>query len=351
MDMPRCKRPTSLFTEDKGDRKKSVLLIGGMGFIGLNAALKFGEEGYKVILFDIAKRNLNYLEEIESWKFVQGDVNDWRLLLRTVREHEIEGIVHFAVPRNSTGLMKPNLDACLTLLEVCRLEKLKFVFISSNLVYGYRPDPNPMVETDFIPGELTPGIAFNEYSATKAACEILTNMYHAVHGVDSVTCRLETVYGPGEGPKLSIQVYPQWFLLRALHSITTKLEKGGDFKANYTYVKDAAQGIFLAFTVRPLEHRIFNITGGRKISVNEVVEIVKRLVPGSEIEVGPGKMEIGIGRRHIHPLQEGAMLTLRAEKELGYAPTPLEQGLRETMRWYKKQPNLPKPCLQSKSSF
>jgi nucleoside-diphosphate-sugar epimerase len=335
----------------RNDRMKSVLLVGGMGFVGSNTALKFSEEGYRVILFDIAKRNLSYLKEIKNWEFIQGDVNDCRQLLRTVKEHDIEGIVHFAVPRNSTGLMKPNLDACLTLLEVCRIEKLKFVFISSNLVYGYRPDSNPMVETDFIPGELIPGIAFNEYSATKAACEILTNMYHAVHGVDSVTCRLETVYGSGEGPKLSLQVYPQWILLSALHKIPIKLEKGGDFKANYTYVKDAAQGIFLAFTIRPLEHRIFNITGGGKISVNEVVEIVKRLVPGSVIQIGPGKMEIGIGRGHIHPLQEGAMLTSRAEKELGYSPTPLEQGLRETMRWYQKQPNLPKPCLQRKSSF
>lgn len=330
---------------------KSVLLVGGMGFVGSNTALKFGEEGYRVILLDITKRNLSFLKKIKSLEFIQGDVNDYQQLLRTVREHDVEGIVHFAVPRNKTGLMKPNFDACLTLLEVCRLEKLKFVFISSNLVYGYRPDPNPMVETDFIPGELIPGIAFNEYSATKAVCEILTNMYHAVHGVDSVTCRLETVYGPGEGPKLSAQVYPQWILLCALHKIPIKLEKGGDFKANYTYVKDAAQGIFLAFTVRPLKHRIFNITGGRKISINEVVEIVKRLVPGSEIEIGQGKMEIGIGRRHIHPLQEGAMLTSRAEKELGYSPTPLDQGLCETMKWYRKLSKIPKPCLQIKSSF
>ena len=330
---------------------KSVLLIGGMGFIGSNIAVKFAEEGYKVILYDIAKHDIGYLKEIEEkWEYVQGYLTDWRLLLSTVREHAVEGIVDFVFPRNLIGGMKPNLDACLTLLEVCRLEKLKFVFISTNVVYGYRPDPNPLVETDFVPGELTPGIALNEYSATKAACEIITNMYYAVHGVDSVTCRLETVYGPVEGPKSSKLFYPQWFLLRALHGIPTKLEKGGDFKANYTYVKDAAQGIFLAFTVRPLKHRIFNITGGVKTSAREVVEIVKRLVPGAEVEIGPGKMEVGIGRSDINPLQVGATLTTRAEKELGYIPTTLEQGLRDTMEWYKSQPKLPTPPPEPASS-
>jgi UDP-glucose 4-epimerase len=317
--------------------KRSVLVTGGMGFVGANIALRFLEEGYEPILYDISGKEIDFLgEKKANWKFVQGDVEDWRRLVETVETYGVEGIIHCALPINpgSREMAKSNWDACHQLLEVCRLRRIKFVFISSNAAYGYRPDPNPLRETDFAP--ILTGSPLDEYGAMKQMCEALTTMYHAVHGVDSVSCRISWVFGPGTHRGW----YPQWFLSHALAGTPAKLERGGDHEADYTFVRDVAQGVYRAFTIRPLRHRLYNLTGGRKISAQEVVATVKRIVPGAQIEVGPGQMEKGLGNPAQHPLQVGTISIERAQEDLGYHPTPFEEALRQTAEWYRKQPKI-----------
>lgn len=330
---------------------KSVLVTGGMGFVGANIALKLIEEGYQTLLYDIAQNHIDFLEEWkEQWQFVQGGVNDWRKLVEITGPDEIEGIIHCAlpIPSGSTEMVKINFDACYTLLEVCRLHKLKFVFISSNAAYGFRPDSDPLLETDYAP--ILTGAPLDEYGAMKQMCEALTVMYHAVHGVDTAACRISWVYGPGTHRGW----YPQWFLSHALAGTPARLDKGGDHEADYTYVKDAACGVYLALTVRPLKHRLYNMSGGRKISAKEVVETVKRIIPEADIDIGPGQMEKGLGNPNQHPLQAGVMAITRAVEDLGYNATSLEEGLRETAAWYRKQPEIittPEPAqLRTKES-
>ena len=61
---------------------KSVVVTGGMGFVGANIALKFIEEGYQTILYDIAQNDIDFLEAWkEQWRFAQGGVDDWRKLV------------------------------------------------------------------------------------------------------------------------------------------------------------------------------------------------------------------------------------------------------------------------------
>jgi nucleoside-diphosphate-sugar epimerase len=270
-------------------KRRSVLVTGGAGFVGANIALKFMEEGYQAILYDVMECKIDFPKERKGqWVSVIGDVRDWRKVLETVKEYESEGIVHAAllVSPGFMGLTKTNFDACHSLLEVCRLEKLKFVFISSNAAYGYRPDENPMKETDYAP--ILAGAGLDEYGAMKQMCEALTTMYHAVHGVDSVSCRTSWVYGPGARQCW----YPQWFLANALAGVPAKLDKGGEHKPDYTYTKDLALGVYLAFTVRPLKHQLYNITSGEKVSAKEAVETVKKIVPGADLAIGPGQMEL-----------------------------------------------------------
>ncbi len=97
---------------------------------------------------------------------------------------------------------------------------------------------------------------------------------------------------------------------------------GADLPQDVTYVRDLAEGIYLAMTVRPIEHRVFNITGGVLRRRREVAEVVRRLVPGARITLGPG----------IPPtahLRGPSDLTL-ARRELGYEPRfTLESGLED----------------------
>ncbi len=321
-------------------KKKSVLITGGTGFVGKHIALKFIDEGYEPILYDVAATEMELLEQTKGkWRFVTGGVEDWVKVLNTVRENGVEGIVHCALPAlpGSGETTKSNFDGCDNLLNACRLEKAKFVYVSSNAAYGHRPDDNPLLETDRAPIFEGAQAALYEYGAMKHICESLTAMYHAVHGVDSVSVRFGWVYGPGTRRCW----YPQWFLANAVAGIPAKLDEGGDHKADYTYVKDAAQGVYLAFTVRPLKHRLFNITSGKKVSALEVVETVRKVVPGADVKIGPGLMKKGLGNPAVHPVQAGPMLVTRAVEDLGYTTTSLEQGLRETAAWFRTLARIP----------
>ena len=276
---------------------KSVLITGGMGFVGAHTALKFIEEGYDVVLYDLRNVRIELLKDMQDkYKTVIGDIRDWRKMLDTVRKYNVDGIVHCALPF-SEHMTSENFEGCYNMLEICRLEKIRFVFVSSNAAYGSRPDSNPLLETDFVP-VLSGKSWLSEYGVMKAICETLTEMYHNVHGVDTVSCRISWVYGPravvpsvSSGPN-----YTEWLLNNALGGFPSRLDHGGDFTINYSYVKDIADGLFRALTVRPLKHRRYNLSHGKTTSARELVEIVKRIIPGAVIEIGPGEMEKGTWR-------------------------------------------------------
>ena len=319
------------------------VLITGMGAVGANVGRKFIDEGYPVIFYDLIPRKLDFLVEVsDKWKFVCGDVSDAVFILETVRRHGITGIVHTALPPRDLEhpdlYFRRSVEATQDILEVARLEKLKLIFLSSNAVYGYRPDETPMREEDRVPGErIPPGPYMAMYVATKLSSEMLLTMYDTLYGLDVVTLRTSWVYGPAD----THNYYPLCFLTYALHGEHLKLPSGGDHVTNYTFSDDVANGVFLAYTVRPLKHRLFNITSGRLVSARELAEAVKKIIPEAEIELGPGEMEVGLGRLDRHDLQKGLMDISRAKEELGYQTTPLEEGLRKTVEWWKKQKRIP----------
>ena len=95
-----------------------------------------------------------------------------------------------------------------------------------------------------------------------------------------------------------------------------------------TYVRDLADGIYRAMTVRPIAHRVFNLTSGVQRRREEVAEAVRRRVPGARITLGPGLP----ARAHLR----GPSRLERARAELGYAPRyTLESGMDDWLRWLK----------------
>jgi nucleoside-diphosphate-sugar epimerase len=119
------------------------------------------------------------------------------------------------------------------------------------------------------------------YDTTKLMAETLALTYHKVFGLDVVVVRPGYVYGPGASTG-------GYYLDRVFRGEAVDEPIGGDLPMDVTYVRDLAEGIALAATVRPLTHRLFNITGGVSRRRSEVAELVRRLVPGAAVRVGPG---------------------------------------------------------------
>ncbi|MCL5071045.1 MAG: NAD(P)-dependent oxidoreductase, partial [Actinobacteria bacterium] len=159
--------------------------------------------------------------------------------------------------------------------------------------------------------------------------EELTNFYFQEYGVHACSFRLGDVYGPLD---THINLIPV-MIRRALAGKSLEIPYGGDHVDSHTYNKDIAEAIYSAFTAKTLKRSIYNITGGRNWKMTETAKAVMNVIPGSEIKLGPGMIPNGFfGISYVRP----PISVKTAQEELGYKVTPLEQGIKETAEWMKK---------------
>ncbi|MDS7594754.1 UDP-glucose 4-epimerase GalE [Agrobacterium tumefaciens] len=155
----------------------NILLTGGTGYIGSHVAVVFAELGHDVVLYDNLSNSTaavaNHIGEIvgRSCSFVCGDIRDTDLLQATLREYQIDAVVHLAgLKAVGESVEKPveyyanNVTGTISLLEAMKAESVKtLVFSSSATVYG-KPQYLPIDESH-------PTSATNPYGRSKLHIE------------------------------------------------------------------------------------------------------------------------------------------------------------------------------------
>jgi nucleoside-diphosphate-sugar epimerase len=207
-----------------------------------------------------------------------------------------------------------NIEATQVLLEAARDARLeRFVYSSSSSVYG-DDVPMPMRE-DAKPQPVSP------YGVSKLAAEQLCHLYFANFGLPAVSLRYFTVYGPRQRPDMSFHK----FLRATLRGEPITVYGDGEQTRDFTFIADAVESNLLA-AERGVPGRVYNIGGGSRVSLNDVLEMIGRVTRREPI----------ITR---HPEQKGDMRhtyaeTQLARADLGFAPAVgLEEGLAAEHRW------------------
>jgi len=305
-----------------------VLITGGCGFVGAFTALDLTQAGHAVVCYDRRAERSDVLQAAgPSVTVVEGDIRDRDRLMAVVAEHRIEGIVHTAaVIGQGEGAASPdwmldiNVGGTVNVLEAARAHGLRVVYISTATLYGQHPDLHTLTE-DARPEPV------GMYDTTKLMAETLAVGYHKIYGLDVVALRPGYVYGHHTSTG-------GYFLDVVARAEVVDQPVGADLPIDVTYVRDLAQGIVRALTVRPLQSRIFNITGGVLRRRGEVAEIARQLVPGADIRLGPGIPPTA----HLR----GQSDITRARRELGYEPQyTLEQGMAEWLEWLRGRQGQP----------
>jgi UDP-glucose 4-epimerase len=157
-----------------------------------------------------------------------------------------------------------NIEATQVLLEACTRTKIeRLVYASSSSVYG---DNRPMpFREDTLPQPLSP------YGVSKLAAEQLCYLYFANYGVPTVALRYFTVYGPRQRPDMAFHK----FLRATLQGDPITLYGDGEQTRDFTYVADIASATATAAT-RGVPGRVYNVGGGSRVSVNDVLQIIQR---------------------------------------------------------------------------
>jgi len=185
----------------------------------------------------------------------------------------------------------------------------RVVNFSSHCSYGHA-DADPIPED-------APLHPTTPYGVTKVATELMGSVYRRLYGVEVVSLRVSEVYGPGN----RMHTVLTDMLRAALDGEPYALAEGGDHRVEYIHVEDAAAAGVAAARAERLGQDVYNITGDRQVTLSEAAEVVRALVPGAAIEIGPG---------YIPTLdRQGRQDITAAARDLGYAPRwTLEDGVR-----------------------
>jgi len=313
----------------------NALITGVAGFVGSHLAEQLLDRGARVTGIDcftdyyprsIKESNLAAVQTKPGFQFVETTIQDADLPAL------LNGVTHVFHLAAQAGVRKSwgrdfqvytvnNVEATQVLLEALvghPLEKL--VYASSSSIYGDSA-PIPMRE-DTLPQPLSP------YGVTKLAAEHLCHLYSANHGVPATSVRYFTVYGPRQRPDMAFNR----FFRAALAGAPISVFGDGEQTRDFTFVADAVAATILA-AERGRPGVAYNIGGGSRVSVNQVLQMVEQI----------SERRLDIRREGI---QKGDMRdtyadTSRARAELGFAPTTsLADGLAAEYRWLSSSPVL-----------
>jgi nucleoside-diphosphate-sugar epimerase len=308
------------------------IVTGAAGFIGSHLAetlLKKGEEVIGIDEFNdyydplFKNKNVTSLQSYDKFKLIQGDIQflDWNSLLK-----DVDVVYHQAAQagvRASWGqgfrfYTERNISATQVLLEAAKDAKnlKRLVYASTSSVYG---DAETLPTSELVcPKPVSP------YGITKLAAERLCGLYHKNFDVPFVALRYFTVYGPRQRPDMAFHK----FYKAAIEDKAIPVYGDGLQTRDFTFVSDAVAANLAAATVEGAVGEIFNIGGGSRVVLKEVLETMEEII---------GKP---IKRNHIERAMGDARHTAadvsKAKKILGYQPqVSLREGLTKEWEWVK----------------
>lgn len=311
--------------------ERSILITGGAGFIGSNAARFFQREGWRVGILDdfndfydpgIKRSNLAALPERPA--VYEGDICDPHTLERAFAPGW-DVVLHLAARAgvrpsiaNPELYVHTNVLGTLRVLETAAKGKTeKVLFASSSSVYG-AADKIPFGETALLQRTFSP------YAATKVSGEQLCSVYSNLHDLSVVSLRFFTVYGPAQRPDLAIHKFT-----RAIWEGRAIQQFGdGSSRRDYTYIDDIVQGIRSAVDYQGAKYDVFNLGECETTTLAELI---------AAIEMALGKKAV-IERQ---PDQPGDMPATwadisKARRLLGYSPqTPISEGIPKFVEWFR----------------
>jgi UDP-glucose 4-epimerase len=316
---------------------RTVLITGGMGFIGSNLARCLVQLGVKVIIVDAllpaqGGNPFNLDGIADRVKIVRADIGtDY------VANHLVGGVdIIFNLAGHMSHLdslvwphrdLELNCAAQLTLLEACRNYNphVKIVFTSTRQVYG-RPELLPVSESHRVAPLDINGVH-------KLAAEHYHLLYHKLYGTRAVCLRLTNTYGPRQLLAHQRQGFIGWFVRSALTAGVIELYGEGKQCRDINYVDDVVEALLLAGGTEKADGEIFNLGGSEPVSLSDIATELIRLTGRGSVRHVPFPREqqlIEIGNCYLSSEKIETMLGWRAR-------TSWRDGLARTVEFYRER--------------
>ena len=326
----------------------AVFVTGGAGYIGSHTVKLLLKQGRDVVIYDsLELGHRAVLKHLPGAKLVQGDIGDGNLVLNTLRDNDVDSVIHFAayasVPEsvgNPVKYYQNNIVKTLTLLDAINAAGVKHVlFSSSAATFG---------ETQYVPiDESHPQFPTNPYGQTKLDGEHILHWYDVAFGIKSISLRYFCAAGADPEGELGEDHTPETHMIPL--TLFAALGRRPDIKMfgtdyptpdgtgirDYIHVTDLGQAHILGLDAlkNGASTTAYNLGNGKGYSVRQVVE-TGRTVTGKEIVATEAP------RRPGDPAELVASAAL-IEKELGWKPHfgDLPTIMKTAYDWFAAHPD------------
>ena len=308
-----------------------LLVTGGAGFIGSNFVRRIVDgtlSGISSITvldkLTYAGRlsNLNMLPK-DSLEFIKGDICDSALIDSLTKKSD--AVINFAaeshVDRSITAardFVETNILGTQTLMSYAlKNEVSTFVQVSTDEVYGTIDEGSWSEESPLLPN--------SPYSASKASADLIARSYHRTFGLDVRVTRCSNNYGPHQYPEKVIPL----FVTNLIDGKKVPLYGNGLNVRDWLHVDDHCKGIHAVLN-KGKPGQIYNIGGGRELNNRELTDTILALMGRDSTSIEYVEDRLGHDLRY-------SVSHEKISRELGYEPqVTFEQGLLETINWYKE---------------
>tara|TARA_Y100000310_G_scaffold57488_2_gene52736 strand:+ start:60317 stop:61255 length:939 start_codon:yes stop_codon:yes gene_type:complete len=305
-----------------------ALVTGCAGFIGGHLVRKLTKNGDSVIGVDTLETSEKKDIPRDCLDYFYNNMKDF---IDDFSEGTIDAIFHLAaLPRVQFSILHPrrtnetNIGLTLKMLEFARKHRIqRFVFSSSSSVYGGGGSQTALNE----------GMAthpMSPYALQKLTSEHYCELYHTIHGLETVSLRYFNVYGPGQNPEGDYAVMIPKFINKVLHGKIPVIYGDGEQTRDFTYIHDIVEATIMAGTCSTRRipwGSVFNIGAGNSKSVNEVSRRIFELAGamGEADHMAPV----------IEPRHTLADITKAKELLMWEPKYTFEEGLKETFNYFK----------------
>lgn len=333
---------------------KSILFIGGAGFIGFHLTRYFSEKypDYRLVhldklLFPGCLDNVHACRKMPRYFFEHGDASISQRVVKLFQEFDIRGVIMLvatgafdASVKNLRPVVDSNFLSVFTVLEAARnhwqstpgvyklgYDDCRVHFVSTADVYGEEPVGSCLSEE----AALSPG---TPDAACKASAEMLLQSYMRTYGMNISVSRPTVVYGPGQTGDRFIPM----MIDRALSGKSLVLKGKGQIKRDWLYIDDAVRALDLIYhNARP--GAVYNVASQKIYADLDILRAVCAVMDIKKPRLNGQKYEQLIRFSADNPLPEYqvSLDLTRIQKDMDWRASELfETGLVKTVASYLK---------------
>jgi CDP-paratose 2-epimerase len=330
--------------------RNNLLITGGAGFIGVNAAAHFARSGWKVTVLDNLSRrgaeaNLAWLRETSKVEFIKCDIRDNAAVNAAMASVKPAGLLHLAAQvAVTTSVTDPRHDfetnalGTFNVLEAVRRESpdAVFVYASTNKVYG-KLETHPVVEKDgrYAYRDHPQGVDeacqldfHSPYGCSKGAADQYVLDYGRIYGLRSTAFRQSCIYGPRQFG-VEDQGWVAWFTIAAVLGWPITIYGDGKQVRDVLHVDDLLLTYDMAFrNPQKVAGEAFNIGGGPGMTLS-LQELVAMLTSQLGRQIRPAYQDWRPGDQKVFVCD-----VTKAARKLGWIPrVSVADGVRGLIAW------------------